>query len=346
MLDMSLLRKPAFIGGLLAGFGMNGSIYAAMLYLVLYLQSGLQTSALGTGCELLVITVAAMLTSILGGRAASVVSARVLISGGLALIGVGLLLMVGMSGSGSRTGLIPGIFVAGAGSGFTSASVASVAVGAAAPEQAGMASGVNSAFRQIGMSVSVAVLGSIFAARLTSHPTAGTYADALNAVLLVAVMLAFVVAAATFVLIRPHDLTAQERLMSLVTRDLSIRIARPSRSLARAERFWTEGVGLDVLWRAGRDAIGGHALVMLGVPGAAWHLELVDDAEALHANPPGPEDLLVLYRGKPLAEADLAQLGAAGGMCVKSRNPYWDENGQTIIDPDGYLLVLSHRTWG
>ncbi|MHB8296804.1 MAG: VOC family protein, partial [Acidimicrobiales bacterium] len=27
------------------------------------------------------------------------------------------------------------------------------------------------------------------------------------------------------------------------------------------------------------------------------------------------------------------------------RNPYWDRWGVTIEDPDGYRLVLSHRTW-
>jgi len=30
---------------------------------------------------------------------------------------------------------------------------------------------------------------------------------------------------------------------------------------------------------------------------------------------------------------------------VAARNPYWDRWGVTIVDPDGYLLVLSHRSW-
>ncbi|QNK53399.1 VOC family protein [Dermacoccus sp. PAMC28757] len=134
--------------------------------------------------------------------------------------------------------------------------------------------------------------------------------------------------------------------MDLINPNLPIRIARPSRSLAMAEKFWTDGVGLDVLWRTGPEAEGGHRLLMLGVPGASWHLELVDDADALSVNPPGPEDLLVIYRGTRLNATELERLEAAGGTRVASRNPYWDEHGQTILDPDGYLLVLSHRTWG
>ena len=60
-------------------------------------------------------------------------------------------------------------------------------------------------------------------------------------------------------------------LMTLVTPQSSIRIARPSRSLEAAVRFWVEGVGLGVLWQTGPEAKGGHALVMLGLEGASWH---------------------------------------------------------------------------
>jgi catechol 2,3-dioxygenase-like lactoylglutathione lyase family enzyme len=42
-----------------------------------------------------------------------------------------------------------------------------------------------------------------------------------------------------------------------------LRIARPSRDLDRAERFWTQGLGLEVLFRKNADEEGGHALLML-----------------------------------------------------------------------------------
>src|SRR5690242_7326432 len=49
-----------------------------------------------------------------------------------------------------------------------------------------------------------------------------------------------------------------------------VRIARPSHDLRAAERFWVGGLGLDVLFRADDSAEGGHALLMVGWPGAAW----------------------------------------------------------------------------
>ena len=124
-----------------------------------------------------------------------------------------------------------------------------------------------------------------------------------------------------------------------------LRIARPSQDLHRAERFWVDGLGLRVLYRTGAEAQGGHALVMLGWPEAAWHLELIDDPHGDTPPSPTDEDLLVLYVGGPLDPDVIGRLVEAGGRPVAARNPYWDRWGVTIADPDGYRLVLSQRSW-
>jgi catechol 2,3-dioxygenase-like lactoylglutathione lyase family enzyme len=119
-----------------------------------------------------------------------------------------------------------------------------------------------------------------------------------------------------------------------------LRIARPSRDLGAAQRFWVTGLGLSVLFRAERP--GEPALLMLGWPEAGWHLELVaTDVEPC----PTEEDLLVLYLGEPVSPEWSARIESAGGRRVTARNPYWDQWGVTFEDPDGYRLVLSHRTW-
>lgn len=124
-----------------------------------------------------------------------------------------------------------------------------------------------------------------------------------------------------------------------------IRIARPSRSLERAERFWVDGLSLEVLYRAEPQAAGEHSLLMLGWPDATWHLELVADPD--RPTPPSPtdEDLLVIYVGGPIDRTVIDRMISAGGRLVAAHNPYWDRWGVTIVDPDGYRLVLSHRTW-
>ncbi|MDT0342225.1 VOC family protein [Streptomyces litchfieldiae] len=125
-----------------------------------------------------------------------------------------------------------------------------------------------------------------------------------------------------------------------------IRIARPSRDLAAAERFWVGGLGLTVLYRHDWDGTPGeHALLMVGWPDAGWHLELV--AEGAHPTEPAPtpEDLLVVYLGEEVPAELVDRLVAHGGTRVPAHNPYWDTWGVTLTDPDGYRLVLSTRDW-
>jgi EmrB/QacA subfamily drug resistance transporter len=211
MFDLALLRKPTFVGGLVAALGMNGSLYAVLLYLVSYLQDGLHYSALGTGLRLIVITAAATAVTIPAGRVSANVPARWLIGPGLVLIGLGLLLMTGLDAGSSWTHLILGMAVAGAGAGLVTPPLASTAVRVVQPEDAGMASGVNSTFRQIGIAVSVAVLGGIFDAeigRATPATLTARYASALNEVLLIAACVAFAAGALALGLIRGKDFHA------------------------------------------------------------------------------------------------------------------------------------------
>ncbi len=141
------------------------------------------------------------------------------------------------------------------------------------------------------------------------------------------------------------DASASSRTSTSLPAGATIRIARPTRDLAAAERFWLEGVGLEVVWRTEYPALNEHRLTMVGMPGAAWHLELVDDPASAASSLPGEDDLLVIYLGCPADEAWISQIEAAGGLRTAARNPYWDRWGVTIVDPDGYRLVLCERAW-
>lgn len=124
-----------------------------------------------------------------------------------------------------------------------------------------------------------------------------------------------------------------------------LRLARPSKNLEVAEEFWVDGLGLKVLHRSGPEAEGGHALLMVGWPEAAWHLELVAAPENETLPSPTEEDLLVLYLDGPVDPEVVERLVMAGGRRVQARNPYWDRWGVMVEDPDGYRLVLSSRHW-
>jgi EmrB/QacA subfamily drug resistance transporter len=169
MFDLSLFRLPTFTGGSVAAFGLSASIFALLLYLVLYVQDVLGYSALGTGVRLLLISAGILLTSTIAGRLSSKVPVRLLIGPGLLLVGIGLLLMRGLDASSDWTHLIPGLLVAGAGVGLVNPPLASTAVGVVPPQQAGMASGINSTFRQVGIATGIALLGTLFSSRVQDY---------------------------------------------------------------------------------------------------------------------------------------------------------------------------------
>jgi len=134
-----------------------------------------------------------------------------------------------------------------------------------------------------------------------------------------------------------------------------IRIVRPTRSIDRARRFYNDGLGMEVLYRvtpedaAHEDSEHVDDLIMLGWPKASWHLELVldhtEDAGTVCLPQPTVEDLLVVYVDGPIDRNAIKKLVSAGGKEVRPKNPYWEQWGVTVEDPDGYRLVLSQRQW-
>ena len=169
MFDLTLFRIPTFDGGLVAAVAMNGSLFALFLYLVIYLQDLLGYSALGAGLRLLVITGALLVAAIVSGRLSRTVPLRWLVGGGLALVGLGLLLTTGLHADSTWSHFIPGFIVAGVGAGLMNPPLGMTAVGVVRTEHAGMASGINSTFRQIGIATGIAALGSILATSLQAR---------------------------------------------------------------------------------------------------------------------------------------------------------------------------------
>ena len=61
MFDLGLLRKPTFIGGLIAAFGVSASVFSLLTYLVIYVQNVLGYSAVETGVRFLFLSGAVVL---------------------------------------------------------------------------------------------------------------------------------------------------------------------------------------------------------------------------------------------------------------------------------------------
>ncbi len=109
-------------------------------------------------------------------------------------------------------------------------------------------------------------------------------------------------------------------------------------------RFYRDGLGFAVLARfEDHDGFDG---VVLGHPGAPWHLEFTRERGHVSGRAPSEEHLLAFYLpDRAEWEAAVARMRAAGFAPVPSRNPYWDAQGLTFEDPDGYRVVLQNAAW-
>jgi EmrB/QacA subfamily drug resistance transporter len=166
MLDLGLLRVPTFGGGLVAAWALSASAFAIITYLVIYMENSLGLSAVATGVRFLPLTGAIFVTAGIAGRLTNHVPRKALISTGFLLNGAGLLLMRGLTPSSGWTHLLAGMIVSGVGAGLVSTPLVSTAVGVVQPARAGMASGINTTLRQVGIATGVAALGTILASQV------------------------------------------------------------------------------------------------------------------------------------------------------------------------------------
>src|SRR6185436_8296123 len=167
MLDLQLFKKPTFVGASIVAFALSASMFAMFLYLTLFMQNILGFSPLEAGLRFLPITVLSFFFAALSGNLTERVPVRFLLGIGLGLVGIGLLLMTGLDAQSKWTALLPGFLLGGAGIGLTNPAIASTAVGVVEQRRAGMASGVNSTFRQVGIATGIAGLGAIFQSTIT-----------------------------------------------------------------------------------------------------------------------------------------------------------------------------------
>ena len=102
--------------------------------------------------------------------------------------------------------LLPGLLLGGVGMALTMTPSAAAATRAVPVEKAGVGSAVLNAFRQVGGSVGIALMGAIMAAQLTDPPSVDSFMRGFERSLLVAAGIALAGALVAAWLIRPHDM--------------------------------------------------------------------------------------------------------------------------------------------
>jgi EmrB/QacA subfamily drug resistance transporter len=167
MLDLSLFRRPAFTGANIVALTLSSSVFSMFLYLTLYIQDVLGYTPLQAGLRFLPTTLLSFAVAPFAGKLSVRVPIRLLLGTGLFLCGAGLMAMTSVDASSTWTVLIPGFILQGAGVGLVNPPLASAAIGVVPPERSGMASGINSTFRQVGIATGIAGLGAVFQHSIT-----------------------------------------------------------------------------------------------------------------------------------------------------------------------------------
>lgn len=116
------------------------------------------------------------------------------------------------------------------------------------------------------------------------------------------------------------------------------RVARHTNDFEPLIEFYTEVIGLAILGKF--ENHNGYDGIFFGKEGLDWHLEFTkSESKADHKF--DDDDLLVFYpKTKDEFEKILLQIEARKIKKLKPTNPYWQENGILISDPDGFKIII------
>jgi EmrB/QacA subfamily drug resistance transporter len=226
MLDLALLRRPSFAGLLTGSLLYQMAAFSGLVFVSLWLQDVLHLSPVRGGLALMPLAGTAFVVAAAAGRHMHRVAPRVPIGAGLLLIAAGsALLSLTVHASSGQSALFAGLAVVGLGVGLTTPVLISAAVDTVPPQRAGMAGAAANTFRQLGMTLGIALFGAVFSARLREVASGGGtvragYASGVDRISLWAALAALAGALTVFTAVRPtrsqatRDPSAPERAVT------------------------------------------------------------------------------------------------------------------------------------
>ena len=120
---------------------------------------------------------------------------------------------------------------------------------------------------------------------------------------------------------------------------MTFRFARHTNDLEQIKSFYIAILGFELLGTF--ENHNGYDGVFIGKSNENWHLEFTKTKEVISFDFKD-DDILVFYPASK-TEFDLLvhKLQSHEIEFIKAKNPYWNENGKMILDPDGYRILIS-----
>ncbi|MBB4686805.1 MFS transporter [Amycolatopsis jiangsuensis] len=158
VLDLALFRRPALIAATLGAFVAGAGVTALMSFVCTMLENGLALHPLAAAWVVLGWSATSVVSALLTRRLPSAFSGGARLSGGLLVVAVGLVPLAFVTPGFGFSLLLPGMIVAGFGTGVVNASLGGEAVGSVPPHRTGMGSGINNTSRYVGAALGVTVV--------------------------------------------------------------------------------------------------------------------------------------------------------------------------------------------
>jgi predicted MFS family arabinose efflux permease len=159
MIDFSLLRDGLYNANAIAAFAFHAAGAGAMAYFALYVQGPMAASPGEAGLWFLSYSLPALGAPLMLGRVAHRVPPAAMVAASPLLTAVSCALLAVSYGQGGFLAMVPGLVVGGVGCGIGNLISSQVALAAAPPERAGVASGITNTAKQFGIAAGVAGLG-------------------------------------------------------------------------------------------------------------------------------------------------------------------------------------------
>ncbi|MFI8520127.1 MFS transporter [Streptomyces sp. NPDC085481] len=177
MLDLRLFTIPTFAGALLLSFATRIFSFGMLPFITLWLGGMLRLTPIEIGLVLLAQSVAIIIGAPLSGLLTKVVPVSRVLGLGMAAVGTGVLLAVGISPDDDWTALLPMLVLIGVGAGLTLPHLLSLAVNVVPPSRAGTASGAANSFFPLGTATGVAVFGVVLTSKVNDVMSAGALGE-------------------------------------------------------------------------------------------------------------------------------------------------------------------------
>ena len=120
---------------------------------------------------------------------------------------------------------------------------------------------------------------------------------------------------------------------------MEFRYARHTNNIKVLVDFYTGILNFEELFAFNNH--NGYSGAFVGKPSHDWHLEFTQsDTPSQHSF--DEDDVLVFYPKTEIEYIDIVRNIESNKIAkIKAKNPFWNENGITIEDPDGFKVIIS-----